>query len=234
MHVRRTANGDHEPQVHDIMSVSGKEGKMASRIMHLAVTDRILQNYRCKDKNRLALGSILPDAIMSGNSHLKITVHNGMKKTYDLTAFRSAFFSAMLKDDLYLGYYLHLVQDLYFRNFVYHHYHWNPFPQGNVERLHNDYSLINQYVIEKYGLMNDITIPASFDAEPLNSLACFSIQQFLADMKTDFEGVATGTIFFFTKEMADEFIAYAGEKCEQEIYALYNGLDGIDEKAMAW
>lgn len=29
----------------------------------------------------------------------------------------------MLKDDLYLGYYLHLVQDALYRNFVYDRYH---------------------------------------------------------------------------------------------------------------
>ena len=41
---------------------------MASRIIHLAITDCISQSYRYKDKNRLELGSILPDAVTSGNS----------------------------------------------------------------------------------------------------------------------------------------------------------------------
>lgn len=96
---------------------------MASRIIHLAVTNCLLKNYRYKDKNRIELGSILPDAITDGNSHMKIWISGGTKKTYDLTGFRSRFLSEMLEDDLYLGYYLHLVQDMYFRNFVYHRYH---------------------------------------------------------------------------------------------------------------
>lgn len=45
---------------------------------------------------------------------------------------------------------------------------WNTFPSGNVERLHNDYSLINQYVIQKYTLSDNIKIPVSFDKEPLS------------------------------------------------------------------
>ena len=49
------------------------EGKMASRIIHLAVTNCILKNYSYKDKNRLELGCILPDAIISGNSHSVLT-----------------------------------------------------------------------------------------------------------------------------------------------------------------
>ena len=207
---------------------------MASRMMHLAITDCIAKTYRCKDKNRLYLGSILPDAATSGNSHLRIMISGGTKKTYDLTGFRSDFLSKMLEDDLYLGYYLHLVQDLYFRNFVYTLYHWDPLPPGNVERLHNDYTLLNQYVVQKYALSDTITVPISFHEEPLNQLGCFSIHEFLADMKADFQSCPTGTAFFFTKEMADEFIAYACEKCEQEIHSLFNGLNCVDEKAIAW
>lgn len=207
---------------------------MASRIIHLAITDRIAKKYQYKDKNRLELGSVLPDAVTGGNSHLKISISDGTKKTYDLTRFRSGFLSEMLQDDLYLGYYLHLVQDLYFRDFVYNRYHWNPLPPGNVERLHNDYALINQYMIQKYALSNTITVPASFDEEPLNKLGRFSIYEFLDDMKTDFLSNLTGTTFFFTKEMADEFIAYACGKCEQEIYSLFHNLDCLDERTLAW
>lgn len=207
---------------------------MASRIIHLAITDCISKSYRYKDKNRLELGSILPDAVTSGNSHLKISIANGTKKTYDLTGYRSKFFSKMIEDDLYLGYYLHLVQDLFFRSFVYNRYHWNPLPLGNVERLHNDYALINQYVIQKYTLSDTITIPAAFDAEPLNELGIFTIHQFITDMKTDFQSHPTGTTFFFTREMADEFITYASEKCEQEINLLHNGFDCVNERMLAW
>ena len=207
---------------------------MASRIIHLAITDSISKEYEYKDKNRLHLGSILPDAATSGNSHLKIILCDETKKTYDLTGFRSSFLSKMLEDDLYLGYYLHLVQDLYFRNFVYDRYHWDPSPPGNIERLHNDYALLNQYVIQKYTLSNTITVPVSFDEEPLNQLGGFSIHEFLIEMKADFQSHSTGTTFFFTKEMADEFIAYACEKCMQEIYSLFHDLGCLDERALAW
>ena len=207
---------------------------MASRIIHLAITDCVSKKYEHKEKNRLELGSILPDAATSGNSHLKISIFNGAKKTYDLTSFRSSFLSKILQDDLYLGYYLHLIQDLYFRDFVYNRYHWNPLPPGNVDRLHNDYALINQYVIQKYALSNAITVPVAFDEEPLNKLGCFSIYEFIADMKNDFQRHLTGKTFFFTKKMADEFISYACVKCEQEIYSIFHDLDCLDEKTLAW
>ena len=195
---------------------------MASRIVHLAITDLISRKYGYKDKMRLELGSVLPDAAASGNSHLKISICDGTKKTYDLTGFRSGFFPKMLEDDLY------------FRDFMYHRYHWNPLPPGNVERLHNDYALTNQYVIQKYALSNTITVPASFEEEPLNKLGAFAIYEFLADMKADFQSHLTGTTFFFTREMADEFIAYACEQCMREIYSLFHDLDCVDERALAW
>lgn len=207
---------------------------MASRIIHLAITDLLSKNYGYKDKNRLELGSVLPDAGTGGNTHLKIRISHGTKRTYDLAGFRSRFLSRMLEDDLYLGYYLHLVQDLYFRDFVYRRYHWDPLPPGNVKRLHNDYTLANQYVVQKYALSDTITVPASFGAEPLNELGCFSVYEFLTDMRTDFQSRPTGEAFFFTKEMAGEFIAYASGKCEQEICSLYNGSSCIDEKMLAW
>lgn len=123
---------------------------------------------------------------------------------------------------------------MFYRNFVYDRYHWNPLLPGNVQRLHDDYAQINQYVIQKYTLSDTITIPDAFDAEPLNELGIFNIQQFLTDMKTDFQINPTGTIFFFTREMADEFITYTSKKCIQEIDSLYNGLRCVDERALAW
>lgn len=202
--------------------------------MHLAITDRISKAYPCKDQNRLAFGAILPDAAVEGNSHLRISVDEDTKKTYDLTAFRSRFAVRMLADDLYLGYYLHLVQDLFFRKFVYDRYHWDPSPPGNIERLHNDYALLNPYIVQKYALTNSVTVPAGFDEEPLNDLGRFSPHAFVAGMAADFQSGRTGTAFFFTKEMADEYIAYAGEKCEQELCALRRGMPCLDERALAW
>lgn len=207
---------------------------MASRIIHLAVTGRIARVYECKDQNRLNLGSILPDAAADKNSHMRITVCDGTKKTYDLTGFRALYLKNILEDDLYLGYYLHLVQDLLFRNFVYNRYHWNPLPDGNVERLHNDYALINRYVIDQYGLSDNIIVPTAFETEPICKEHSFSLNTFLNEMKADFESVPTGEIFFFTRQMADEYIDYAAKMCLREIDALYNQSECIDEIAFAW
>lgn len=95
---------------------------MASRILHLAVAEELMKQVPIQDKNRFRLGCILPDAynpaVPKTNSHLKISVCGKSKKTYDLDGYLSRFETEMKKDGLYKGYYLHLVQDLIFRELI--------------------------------------------------------------------------------------------------------------------
>lgn len=214
---------------------------MASSIMHMAVTKIIADNLPHENPDRLMLGAVLPDAYADGSakarSHLEIQICGHTKKTYDLTAFREKFAEKMRMDSLYLGYYLHLVQDLAYRDFVYREHHWDPYISGNVKRLHNDYAILNAYVIRKYHLQNILTIltvPADFSKEPINALCPFEIEEFLERVKHQFIPCDQGDIFFFTKEMADSFIKRAADICIEEIKALSAGNHGMDEYKRAW
>ena len=122
---------------------------MASRILHLAVAEEIMKQVNIKDKNRFRLGCILPDAYnQRSDSHLKMFVCGNSKKTYDLDKFISLFKNEINEDELYIGYYLHLIQDLIFRELVYDKYKYDPTISGSVQRLHNDYHLTNLYAIK--------------------------------------------------------------------------------------
>ena len=165
--------------------------------MHLAVTKKICETYRCKDPKRLNFGAVLPD--YSGDrqrAHMRAIFWGRNKRTYDLNGFRELFGEKMREDDLYLGYYLHLVQDVCYRHFVYDRFHWNPNIPGHVEKLHNDYNILNRYVREKYGLHNDLSIPSGFSEEPLSRLALFYPEDAIARMDSfftqDSEGDAQG------------------------------------------
>ena len=211
---------------------------MASRIMHMAVTKIIAEKWEIKDRNRLLLGAVLPDVYREGDtsheSHLKIRIRGGGWVTYDLTSFKEGYGERMKEDRLYLGYYLHLVQDLVYRDFVYNEYHWNPTAAGNIERLHNDYRLINSYIIEKYGLGNELSIPDDFEKEPINALYPFGIHRLYDDQKSDFTAFSDGDIFFFTKEMADIFIQRACDICDKELQAWREGKSFVDAYDWAW
>lgn len=211
---------------------------MASRIIHLAITDKLMQKHSFKNINRLKLGTILPDAAAPGHttedSHLKIKICGGTKKTYDLTRYRNQFGRLMLEDDLYLGFYLHLVQDILFRYFMYELHGWDSKTPGHVDRLHNDYALINSYVIRKYRISQDIRLPENLGQEALFQIYPFGIRDFLADMENDFLPYHQGEIFFFTEEMADTYIQMAADACDREIQALRAGKPGMDEYVRAW
>lgn len=212
---------------------------MASRVMHLAIAAEIIKQVPIKDVNRFRLGIILPDAYnhnvqTANNSHLKYTTANGTKKTYKLDWFRKTYAEQLKKDDLYLGYYLHLIQDTIFRYFMYSLYKWDPYPKGNTERLHNDYRLLNNYVIDRYKLPDSLVIPDRIQKEPIFDIYPFDTEQLSTDFKTDFESYNNGYAFFFTKEMTDEFIKMATEKCIAEIKAINNGKSVINELKWAW
>ena len=211
---------------------------MASSIIHLAITNELIKRLSFTDANRLKFGAIVVDAGVGGNkygtAHMKVNVQDGTKKTYDFDRYREMFGERMLKDDLYLGYYLHLVQDALYRNFVYDRYHWNPVLPGNVERLHKDYEIINQYVINKYGLVNDLIVPDRFEDEALNQISAFDTKGLMQDMSSYFLPMDEEPIFFFTKEMSDEFIEEAVEFCVDEVKKIRNGERGIDMLTYAW
>lgn len=206
---------------------------MASTIVHLAVIGELIKLRRFAEPSRLKFGAVIAD-FAEGNSHMKMNIDGGLKKTYDLDAFRSAFGERMLRDDLYLGYYLHLIQDAVFRHFVYDKHGWDPVPTGNVDRLHNDYALANRYIIEKYHLTNDIAVPNGFEDELINEICSFNTRHLIDSVNAFFGVSASGEPFFFTRTMSDEFIAEAVAFCANEIDDLRRGGKGADMYACAW
>lgn len=207
---------------------------MASSIIHYAITCELLNRRNFNNPDRLKLGSILVDVGFNGNSHMKISVAGGHKRTYDLEGFRNRYGKLMAEDDLYLGYYLHLIQDIIYRHFVYDKYHWNPSIPGNPERLHRDYAIGNFYVVGKYNLKNEVVIPEDFESEEINQICSFDLERLVRDMDSYFVPVEDDEIFFFTKEMADEYIAEAVDYCSQELDKLSAGEAGTDSYDFAW
>lgn len=208
---------------------------MASGIIHYAITDELIRRREFKNPERLKLGSVLVDYCAGkGNSHLKIPVAGGHKRTYDFEKFRSVYGDLMKTDDLYLGYYLHLVQDILFRHFVFDRYDWNPTIPGNNEKLHRDYEIGNAYVIRKYNISNTLEIPADFESEPINRISSFDLQSLKASWDAFFAPVDDENIFFFTKKMTDEFISEAVRYCMEEIDNLSRGSEGADSYSLAW
>ena len=193
---------------------------MASSLMHMAVSKSFIDEIENPDL--LYLGCVLVDAGGQEN-HFRARTEDG-RKFYDLNRFRAAYGDRLLNDDFTLGYYMHLLQDMVYRTFVYQEHGWNPRLPGNVARLYNDYRLLNTHLVREYGF-SPLRIPEKLKGHPLLSDRA---DGFLKDMEEQFEPYHEGDSFFLTPQMAAEYIDHAAKLCKTELAALKHGRFAID------
>lgn len=207
---------------------------MASRTIHLAITSLLLKDLPLGDTGRLMFGAVLPDAARGKDSHFIVPAFDGTLNIYDLSTFRRRFGKRILRDGLYLGYYLHLVQDAVYRRFIYGEHGWDPDVPGCIPRLHNDYRLLNPYIVSRYGLNAPPPVPEGIEHEEIFGLFPFSLEPFTQEFCRDFAPYDQGSVFFFTREMAVDYIHQALQICREELAALQRGGGHMDELAFAW
>ena len=193
---------------------------MASSLMHLAVAERLAE--RTAQPELFRLGCVLVDAFGQAG-HFLNTAADG-RRFYDLPRFRTAYGDRLLRDDFCLGYYLHLVQDMVYRQMIHVEHGWNPHIPGNVERLHEDYRLLNPFLVRAYGLRP----PEMADGLADNAAA------FLDDLRGQFAPYGGGEPFFLTESLAAEYIDRAAKVCSAELDALRAGRPGADPMDYAY
>lgn len=207
---------------------------MASRIMHYAITQRL--RHRWKDPASLTFGALLPDAVplarRSRASHF--VADRGDRRTYDVGEFRRLFGVRLEEEGLYLGYYLHLIQDSAYRHFLYCQYDLRFRTPAQQERLYRDYSILNRYLIEKDGLAPLTACPEGAEDAEICQLFGLEPELLLAALRGDFTQEPEGEPEVFTREMAGEYMEYAQKLCETELDALEQGRPLLDPWALAW
>ena len=206
---------------------------MASRVMHLAAAYQLLDMLPEEmDIPRFLSGSVMADSAPAQRhaSHF-LSVRNG-RKTYDSAAFRNLYGHLLLSDGLVLGYYLHLIQDLVFRDFMYHQLRFNPRKPGYLDGLHRDYRRLNRLLVSRYGISSDFEIPVS--AAPLGQIADFDMAGLPAALAEDFMLQGAEHAFFFTEEHAVCYIDQAVKQCRMELEALYRGNPLLDPAQWTW
>ena len=127
-----------------------------------------------------------------------------------------------------------MLQDILFRNEIYGVVGFDPRPAGNVAQLHLDYRLTNRCVIDKYGLTNQVRVPAGLEAEPLWQEWQFALAPFLEELAQDFRDRPQGTPKYFTEAVAERLIHRSMALCLQELEALHTGAGFFDEDRFCW
>lgn len=202
---------------------------MASLIMHLTVAQKMINENKIKKDTeyQFLLGTVLPDFCLSANAHYRCS--EGGKRFFNISKFREKHLDKIKKDPLYLGYYLHLVQDIIFRDLMYNKYNWDPTIPGNVAKLYGDYRKLNSYLIKKYSLSSDII-------KRLDDIYKEALKEFIYEpmylkdeLKKDFSIKEEGDFFFYTPEMTEEFIDKATALCISELLAINNNSGYMNE-----
>lgn len=196
---------------------------MASRVMHFAVASQLEKVLPIKDRNRFYLGHILPDAVLSAdkkkvNSHFIEIFDDGRKKHFDFYGFYDRYKNEILSDDLYLGYYFHLIEDNMFRVLIY--YELGLLSRRGepalLDELYRDYHILNGIVTEKYALENTLYVPSDFSEERINEIYPFEIEEFISDMNTDFGEKCGGHPKLITARRLDKYISGCVNICSAE------------------
>ena len=181
------------------------------------------------------MGSIMPDAVEICNkdkSHFK--VETDTLKYLDFVAYRTLYRDLMLRDDLYLGYYIHLVVDAFYRSYIYQNCFTMPQTREEVALLHHDYHILNAYIVNKYNIHNILEKEHSFSYEPINDIATFLIEDSLCKLSDEFVEQPQGATNFLTEHMLDEFIKTYIPLAIDEIRNLKNGTSTLRPIAYAW
>lgn len=200
---------------------------MAQRTVHYLFGELLAQHVSLRDKNRFLLGNLLPDAY-GDRSHRDITHFTSPADTpdqvyFDFNRFRQCYDHLIQTDDLYLGYYMHLATDCFYRKFNRDMGLRMPTTRQEVGLLHQDYHILNAHIVKGYGLHNTITAPIDFGSEPICRLAPFRLDGFLRELDEDFREETTGRTHFITGELLDAFIAQCLPLGEAELSRVMKG-----------
>lgn len=153
---------------------------------------------------------------------MKKNIDEEKKWYFDLNGFKEQFDTLIHTDDLYLGYYMHLVEDTLYRKFLYRDYQFASHfkTEEEIRVLHNDYRLLNMYIVNRYGLTNEVEKPYNFQKERINEIVPFCLDDFLEEMKRDFLPYENGITVLLTEKLLDEFIGKYTDECLLELEAV--------------
>lgn len=220
---------------------------MAQRLIHVMLSDR-LADERIRDKDRFLFGSVIPDAYGAAGevydtrvasqrvTHFTTESADGCFRWFDYGKFYRSFTEEVLTDSLFLGYYIHLVQDACYRHFT--HVEKAIVPQvmtgESVRAMHADYHLLNAYIVRSYPIPDGITKPADFEDGSLMRLFPFDADALLGEMKNDYTERPEGQTTILTERLLEEFAQGCLPFCREALDRALRGEAPPDPQRLGW
>lgn len=210
---------------------------MAQRTVHYVFGQILAERCALDDAPRFLFGSLLPDAIRSKSerdaSHYVFRGNDGTRY-YDFERFRHDYSTRVPSDPLYLGYYMHLVEDNCYREFCHERYNFYFISEEEVHALHRDYHLLNPFLVQRYSLVDRLSLPSDFSEELLSHLANFDPAGLRADLTLDFSERPEGSFYLMRPEIMQEYIEITLPIAEAELRAVLRGEHHLHAADFAW
>ena len=209
---------------------------MAQRTVHYVFGQILAERCGVGDLPRFLFGSLLPDALAEKDdrnaSHFAYHGADGTRY-YQFDRFRRDFADRM-GDPLYLGYYMHLVEDNFYREFCHGVYQFYFIKPEAVRALHRDYHLLNPYLRDKFMLTNRLAPITGFEREAIALVARFDPAGLLRDLTEDLTERPAGAFTYLSPQMMDEFIEGYLPAAEAELRAVLRGESCLRAANFAW
>ena len=212
---------------------------MAQRTIHILFATLLSEKIEISDRNRFLLGSILPDAYAEPASrkaaHFMARDPEENHIWFDFHSFSDLYKPQILNDDLYLGYYAHLIEDAFYRFFLYYEKDlMSRISKYDLTFLHSDYHLLNSYITEKYDLPDHLELPANFSNEPIRRITDFNVEKAISDYENDLVEKAEGQTKFLTERILEEFIAEYTDILANELRSIKQGVTTLHAGDYQW
>lgn len=213
---------------------------MAQRTIHYLIGEALIAREGVTDVDRFRVGNLLPDAIEGirwrSLTHFQKTVpvDGGERRYSDFEQFRRDFADEVEHDDLYLGYYMHLVEDACYRLLWQEYGLWEKIrTEADIELLHRDYHLLNAAIVRRWGIRDELVMPADFAREPINRLYPFLLESFLAEARVDFTENPAGEMCLIDEAFVERYVSSYLDTCCEALRRLRAGRP-IDPRSMTW
>ncbi len=212
---------------------------MAQRTIHILFGTLLSDQMKLFDKNRFLIGSILPDAYINPAnrkvSHFIKYISDENCLYFDFHDFFERFHNEIMKDDLYLGYYAHLVEDAFYRYFLYYEKcMMQKIKSYELDILHNDYHILNFYIMKKYALPSHLELPEAFENERINRITEFDLPKIVSDYGSDVVESCDAKTVLLTEAMLEEFVLRYIDQLVDEMHNIRNGCSKLNVFDYKW
>ena len=103
-----------------------------------------------------------------------------------------------------------------------------------VAVLHNDYHLLNAYIVSRYHIRDELIWPEGFESEPVNRIYPFLLEDFLAEMRGDFTEHPEGKTVYMTEALLEDYLSDAMDVCRDALRRILTGAEPLDPLSLTW